>query len=59
MSFSPDGKYFAWISGATVKIVSSSTWAVVGVIEKPKVCAIQFSTLGTYLMTWEPFIGEF
>ncbi|XP_008547291.1 eukaryotic translation initiation factor 2A [Microplitis demolitor] len=56
MSFSPDGKYFAWISGATVKIVSSSTWAVVGVIEKPKVCAIQFSTLGTYLMTWEPFI---
>ncbi|XP_074099510.1 eukaryotic translation initiation factor 2A [Cotesia typhae] len=56
MTFSPDGKYFAWISGPTVKIVSCSTWAVVTVIEKPKVCALQFSTLGTYLMTWEPFI---
>lgn len=59
MVFSPDGKYFAWISASIVKIALCSTWKVVACIEKPKVCAIQFSPLGTYLMTWEPFIGRF
>ncbi|KAK0179649.1 hypothetical protein PV327_005384 [Microctonus hyperodae] len=56
MIFSPDGKYFAWISASIVKIALCSTWKVIASIEKPKVCAIQFSPLGTYLMTWEPFI---
>ncbi|XP_011311612.1 eukaryotic translation initiation factor 2A [Fopius arisanus] len=56
MTFSPDGRYFAWISGPTVKIALTTSWQIITVLQKPKVCAIKFSTLGNYLMTWEPFI---
>lgn len=56
MTFSPDGKYFAWISGTVVKISECNTWQIIATIQCPKVQAIQFSSLGTYLMTWEPFI---
>ena len=58
MAFSPDGRYFSWISGPRINIVSCDTWRAIAVIERPKVCAIQFSPKGTYLMTWEPFIGK-
>ncbi|XP_015126780.1 eukaryotic translation initiation factor 2A [Diachasma alloeum] len=56
MTFSPDGRYFAWISGPSVKIALCSSWQIVAVLQKPKVCAIKFSSLGNYFMTWEPFI---
>ncbi|XP_063972720.1 eukaryotic translation initiation factor 2A [Diachasmimorpha longicaudata] len=56
MTFSPDSRYFAWISHPSVKIALCDSWQIVAVLEKPKVCAIKFSSLGNYLMTWEPFI---
>ncbi|XP_058802809.1 eukaryotic translation initiation factor 2A [Phymastichus coffea] len=56
MAFSPQGQYFAWANGHTIKIILCETWQVVAEISKPKVQAIQFSPKDTYLMTWEPFI---
>ncbi|XP_034939698.1 eukaryotic translation initiation factor 2A [Chelonus insularis] len=56
MVFSPDGKYFGWITDKVIKICLCSNWSVVAVIEKPKVFSLQFSPLGTFLMTWMPFI---
>lgn len=58
MLFSPDGKYFAWVNGATVKISLCENWKIVGEIARSKVCAIQFSTRSTYLATWEPSFGN-
>ncbi|XP_075236018.1 eukaryotic translation initiation factor 2A isoform X1 [Lycorma delicatula] len=56
MQFSPDGRYFTWVNGAVIKIVSTATWSVVAEIQRPKVCCLDFSPKGTYLVTWEPFI---
>ncbi|OXU26913.1 hypothetical protein TSAR_000356 [Trichomalopsis sarcophagae] len=56
MVFSPQGRYFAWVNGFTVKIVLCETWQVVAEIARPKVQSIQFSPKDTYFMTWEPFI---
>lgn len=58
MLFSPDGRYFAWVSGDTVKIVLCETWQSLVEIARPKVCSIQFSTCGTYLATWESSFGK-
>ncbi|KAJ4428106.1 hypothetical protein ANN_24120 [Periplaneta americana] len=56
MLFDPEGKYFAWVNGICVKVVATSTWKVLAEISRPKVCSLEFSPKGTYLMTWEPFI---
>lgn len=42
-----------------VTIVSTSTWEVLAEMDKPRVCTLQFSPKGTYLMTWETFAGLF
>lgn len=57
MVFSPEGSYFAWVNGMSAKILHCDTWKVAIEIKRPKISAIQFSTRGTYFMTWEPFIG--
>ncbi|XP_011642683.1 eukaryotic translation initiation factor 2A isoform X2 [Pogonomyrmex barbatus] len=54
MLFSPDGQYFAWCNGSKVKIVLCKTWQIVAEIERPKICALKFSSHSTYLATWEP-----
>nr|CAD7424055.1 unnamed protein product [Timema monikensis] len=56
MVFDPQGKYFAWVNGVTVKIASVSTWKVITEITKPKISNLEFSPKGTYLMTWEPYL---
>ncbi|XP_066588986.1 eukaryotic translation initiation factor 2A [Prorops nasuta] len=56
MLFSPEGKYFAWSNGISIKIVLCNNWSLIAEIRRPKVYALQFSTKGTYLQTWEPFI---
>lgn len=43
----------------SVKVVATSTWKVLAEIQRPKVSNLEFSPKGTYLMTWEPFIGEY
>ncbi|XP_076665735.1 eukaryotic translation initiation factor 2A isoform X1 [Andrena cerasifolii] len=57
MAFSPEGRYFAWVNGITAKVLHCDTWKIVTEIKKPKISVIQFSSLGTYLMTLEPFIA--
>ncbi|XP_051164152.1 eukaryotic translation initiation factor 2A [Leptopilina boulardi] len=57
MLFSPDGRYFAWANGIYVQIALCETWKVIAKIPRPKVCSIQFSPQGNYIMTWEPFIA--
>lgn len=57
MAFSPEGRYFAWVNGMTVRILYCDTWKTVAEIKRPKISAIAFSSQGTYFMTWEPFIG--
>lgn len=59
MLFSPDGKYFAWVNGVSIKIVLCENWKLVVQIARPKVCAIQFSTQSTYLVTWEQSFGKY
>ncbi|XP_015439866.1 PREDICTED: eukaryotic translation initiation factor 2A isoform X2 [Dufourea novaeangliae] len=56
MIFSPEGRYFAWANGVTTKIVDCNTWKIISEIKRPKIFSIQFSTKGTYFMTWEPFM---
>jgi translation initiation factor 2A len=58
MLFSPDGRYFAWVNDVSVKILLCETWKIVAEISRLKVCAIQFSSCGTYLSTWEPSFGN-
>nr|CAD7571495.1 unnamed protein product [Timema californicum] len=58
MVFDPQGKYFAWVNGVTVKIASVSTWKVITEITKPKISNLEFSPKGTYLMTWEPYLAS-
>lgn len=58
MTFSPQGKYFAWSNGNLVKIVSTQTWHSVCQINRPKICELQFSPQDAYLMTWEPFTSK-
>lgn len=54
MLFSPDGQYFAWSNGSKVKIVLCKTWQVIVEIQRPKICALKFSSYSNYLATWEP-----
>ncbi|CAK9813891.1 Eukaryotic translation initiation factor 2A [Anthophora quadrimaculata] len=57
MAFSPEGRYFAWVNGMSAKIVECNTWKIVTEIKRPRISAIQFSSRGTYFMTWEQFIA--
>lgn len=36
--------------------MNTQTWSLIAEIPRPKVCCLSFSPLGTYLMSWEPFI---
>ncbi|XP_043254699.1 eukaryotic translation initiation factor 2A [Colletes gigas] len=56
MVFSPEGSFFAWVNGISTKVLQCDTWKVTTEIKRPKISSIQFSTRGTYFMTWEPFI---
>lgn len=55
MLFSPYGEFFAWANGKKVTVLMTSDWSIVAEIDKPRVCALNFSPKGTYLMTWETF----
>ncbi|KAG7202566.1 hypothetical protein KM043_009762 [Ampulex compressa] len=57
MAFSPEGRYFAWTNGTSVKIILCNTWKVIVDIKRPKTSRIKFSPQGNYCVTWEPFIA--
>ncbi|XP_046588004.1 eukaryotic translation initiation factor 2A [Neodiprion lecontei] len=56
MAFSPEGRYYVWTNGVSLKIAATENWQIVAEIKRPKISAIDFSPKGTYLATWEPFI---
>lgn len=58
MAFSPMGNYFAWANSTRVTVVLCETWQVVSTIDRAKIQGLEFSPQDTYLLTWEPFIGE-
>lgn len=58
MLFSPDGQYFVWSNASKVKIVLCKTWQIIAEIQRPKICAVKFSSYSTYLATWEPSFGN-
>lgn len=55
MLFSPDGKYFAYINGQTLKLVQTENWNNSSTVENVKAYHLSFSPKGTFLMSWEPF----
>jgi len=56
MLFSPNGKHFAWISGSKVILVKTSDWKMIVEVEYPKASQLAYSSKGTYLMIYEPFM---
>lgn len=55
MLFTKNGDLFAWCNGQKVQIVSTSSYASVSELDKPRTASIDFSPKGTYLATWEPY----
>ncbi|CAE1174123.1 EIF2A [Acanthosepion pharaonis] len=51
MSFSLNGKYFAWSDDEKIHIVETSNCKKVQTIERPKTAGLSFSPLGTYLVS--------
>ncbi|KAI8816782.1 eukaryotic translation initiation factor eIF2A-domain-containing protein [Fimicolochytrium jonesii] len=57
-SYSPKGRYIAWVLAAHVKIFDASSNELVREIPLQNVIEIEFSPQGSYLSTWERFVKE-
>ncbi|XP_052869752.1 eukaryotic translation initiation factor 2A [Anopheles cruzii] len=54
--YSPNGRFLAWANGATVQLCEvANGWRTIASLPRPKACFLQFSSRGTYLMTWEVY----
>ncbi|XP_011192685.1 eukaryotic translation initiation factor 2A [Zeugodacus cucurbitae] len=53
ISFSSDGRYFAYSNGNEIKVLQTNDWAVKCSLPRPKAFYLKFSPLGNYLSTWE------
>ncbi|XP_050432890.1 eukaryotic translation initiation factor 2A [Adelges cooleyi] len=56
MIFSPNGKHFAWINGSKVILTKTSDWKVISEVVYPKATQLVYSSKGTYLVIYEPFM---
>lgn len=56
ISFSPDGRYFAYSNGREVKVLRTSDWQQQCVLPRPKAFYLKFSPRGNYLCTWELYV---
>ncbi|TMW46564.1 hypothetical protein DOY81_008364 [Sarcophaga bullata] len=56
ISFSPDGRYFAYSNGREVKVLRTSDWQLQCVLPRPKAFYLKFSPRGNYLCTWELYV---
>ncbi|VVC37109.1 Hypothetical protein CINCED_3A019781 [Cinara cedri] len=54
--FGPNGKHFAWISSSKVILVKTSDWKIIVEADYPKAAQLAYSSKGTYLVVYEPFI---
>lgn len=55
ISFSPDGRYFAYSNGIDVKVLKTQDWTVQCTLPRPKAFYLKFSPGGNYLCTWEHY----
>lgn len=55
LTFSRDGSLFSWCNGQSVSVVSSADGAVVSSFQLPKTSLLDFSPLGSILVTWQPY----
>lgn len=53
ITFSPDGRYFAYSNGAEIKVLQTSDWTIKCTLPRPKAFYLKFSPRGNYLCTWE------
>uniref|UniRef100_A0A034WDL0 Eukaryotic translation initiation factor 2A n=1 Tax=Bactrocera dorsalis TaxID=27457 RepID=A0A034WDL0_BACDO len=53
ISFSADGRYFAYSNGTEIKVLKTNDWAIECTLPRPKAFYLKFSPLGNYLATWE------
>uniref|UniRef100_A0ABK9NC21 Eukaryotic translation initiation factor 2A n=2 Tax=Glossina morsitans morsitans TaxID=37546 RepID=A0ABK9NC21_GLOMM len=53
ISFSPEGRYFAYSNGHEVKIMQTQDWQLKCVLPRPKAFYLKFSPRGNYICTWE------
>ncbi|XP_061828450.1 eukaryotic translation initiation factor 2A [Nerophis lumbriciformis] len=55
VTFSRDGALFAWCNGQVVSVVKTSDGSPVATFDLPKTILLQFSPLGSILVTWQPY----
>ncbi|XP_075163748.1 eukaryotic translation initiation factor 2A [Haematobia irritans] len=56
ISFSPDGRYFAYSNGQEVKVLKTNNWKLQCKLPRPKAFYLKFSPRGNYLCTWELYV---
>ncbi|XP_065362419.1 eukaryotic translation initiation factor 2A [Calliphora vicina] len=56
ISFSPDGRYFAYSNGREVMVLRTSDWQLQCSLPRPKAFYLKFSPRGNYLCTWELYV---
>ncbi|XP_011294189.2 eukaryotic translation initiation factor 2A [Musca domestica] len=56
ISFSPDGRYFAYSNGQEVKVLQTANWQLQCTLPRPKAFYLKFSPRGNYLCTWELYV---
>ncbi|TVY54364.1 Eukaryotic translation initiation factor 2A [Lachnellula cervina] len=52
-TYSPCGRYFAWVSNEEVTVVDASVGHVITTLPTPNVYELGFSPRGSYIITWE------
>jgi len=52
-TYSPCGRYFAWVSNEAVTVVDASVGHAITTLSIPNVYELGFSPRGSYLITWE------
>lgn len=55
VKFSKDGTLFGWCNGQNVSVVKSSDGSVLTTLDLPKTTHLEFSPLGSILVTWQPY----
>uniref|UniRef100_A0A1A9WG89 Eukaryotic translation initiation factor 2A n=1 Tax=Glossina brevipalpis TaxID=37001 RepID=A0A1A9WG89_9MUSC len=56
ISFSPEGRYFAYSNGHEVKILQTQDWQIKCLLPRPKAFYLKFSPRGNYICTWELYV---
>ncbi|XP_050538553.1 eukaryotic translation initiation factor 2A isoform X2 [Daktulosphaira vitifoliae] len=56
MIFSANGKHFAWINASKVILAKTNDWKIIAENVYSKATQLVFSSKGTYLVVYEPFI---